>query len=303
MEDSGPRQINETKIAASDNPSVIDTCALVLSSKNIDHRIEYQADEQIALLVSQESAEQARYQLSSFFTENRNWPPPQIIAQRESFPSLLPTLVTIGALAFFYMITGPWHQDAPWFATGANDADLVLKNGEYFRLVTALTLHADISHLAGNCLIGGFLIYFFLQINGPGLGLLAIIISGSTGNLINDLLHGGDHLSVGFSTAVFALIGMLSIYQIVEQKQPIGIRMFAPFMAGAALLAMLGSSGVRTDLGAHLFGLAAGFAFGLVLASHPVRKLRTSLFIQLLTLAVSTLILVAAWGSALSPTV
>ncbi len=73
------------------------------------------------------------------------------------------------------------------------------------------------------------------------------------------------HHFVGFSTAVFAVIGMLSMVSHHHQKRRIGFHFLMPFMAGAALLAMLGSSGERTDLGAHLFGLVSGLAIGRLL--------------------------------------
>ena len=198
------------------------------------------------------------------------------------------------------MVTGPWKPGSQWFEAGANDAEAVLAGGQWYRLITSLTLHADFTHLAGNCLIGGMLFYFFLQINGAGFGLLAVLLSGATGNLINDLAHGRQHFSVGFSTAIFGIIGMLSMYQMVEQRQPFGIRLFVPFMAGAALLAMLGSSGERTDLGSHLFGLLSGLVIGLFIAIKPVKQLRQSPFMQISFFIMAIIMLIFSWSSALS---
>ncbi len=295
---SSSEQASDSTVISSRHHRLIDNCSLVLSAKNITHQIEQQEDGTIRIVTSPENAERARYQLQRYLEENRNWPPPPIIVQHSSFPSLLPTLVLIGSLAFFFMITGPWRPGAFWFEAGANDADAILDGGQWYRLVTSLTLHADFSHLAGNCLIGAILIYFFLQINGVGFGLLAILLSGSAGNLINILAHGGDHLSVGFSTAIFSIIGMLSMYQMIEQRQPFGIRLFVPFMAGAALLAMLGSSGERTDLGSHLFGLLAGLIFGLLIAARPVKQLRHSSFMQILFFILAVSSLLFSWNSA-----
>ncbi len=176
----------------------------------------------------------------------------------------------------------------------------MLAGGQWYRLITSLTLHADFAHLAGNCLIGGILFYFFLQINGAGFGLLAVLLSGAAGNLTNDLAHGRDHLSVGFSTAIFGIIGMLSMYQMAEQRQPFGLRLFIPFMAGAALLAMLGSSGERTDLGSHLFGLLSGLVIGLFIALKPIKQLRQSPFLQISLFILAIAVLILSWNSALS---
>lgn len=289
----------EVIVFTSADQALIDTCSLVLSAKNIRHRIGRLQNGEVNIHVPVELGEKALYQLDRFFIENRNWPPRDTIPDRDSFPVSAPTIVLIGCLAFFYMITGPWHHSSPWFQAGGGDATAIL-HGEWFRLVTALTLHADFSHLAGNCLVGAFLVYFFLQINGAGLGLLAILVSAATGNLINVLAHGGDHLFVGFSTAVFSIIGMLSMYQIMEQRKPFGIRMLVPFMAGAALLAMLGSSGERTDLGSHLFGLLSGFLMGLFLGTRYAKTARKSSFLQACSLIAFISVVIICWNTALA---
>lgn len=299
MEPSISEPTGEPTVISSPHHELIDTCSLVLSAKNIKHQIQQGSDGNIQIIAPPQVVERARYQLRLYLEENRNWPPPQVVVQHSSFPSLLPTLVLVGSLAFFFMITGPWRPGALWFETGANDADAILDGGQWYRLITSLTLHADFSHLAGNCLIGGILVYFFLQINGVGFGLLAILLSGAAGNLLNILAHGNNHLSVGFSTAVFSIIGMLSMYQVIEQRQPFGIRFFVPFMAGAALLAMLGSSGERTDLGAHLFGLLSGLIIGLLIAIKSVKQLRQSTFMQIFFFIIAVGSLFLSWNSAI----
>ena len=300
MEESSPPATDEILIISSSQRQVIEDCSLVLSAKNIRHRINQLGTDNIEIRVPSDFSESARYQIESFFRENRNWPPPKVLPEKGAFSAILPTLLVAGSMAWFYAITGPWSHHSSWFAAGANNAEAVIMGGEWYRVITALTLHADLSHLAGNCLIGAFLIYFFIQINGPGLGILAILAAGGTGNWINDVLHGTGHLSVGFSTAVFSLVGMLSMYRIIEQKQPPGIRMFVPFMAGIALLAMLGSSGPRTDLGAHLFGLGTGLVIGAGLASSFVRSIRSSSFLQVCCLLLGIIILIFSWQQALT---
>jgi rhomboid protease GluP len=300
MEPSSNQTEEESVVFNSVSNTDIDTCSLVLSAKNIGHRISRHQDGTTTILVPARSQEAAAYQLDCFFRENVDWPP----KDRSSPPSVLsttpPTLWLIGALALFYMVTGPWNYSSAWFSSGAGDATAVLADGQYYRLVTALTLHADFSHLLGNCLIGGILLHFFLQINGTGLGLLALLSSAALGNYANVLAHGGNHLSVGFSTAVFAIVGMLSVHQILEQRQPFGIRVFVPLMAGAALLAMLGSSGVRTDFGGHLFGLFSGIACGFILGQKRIRLAGRSSFIQTCCFLISVSVLLTCWNMALN---
>jgi membrane associated rhomboid family serine protease len=70
-------------------------------------------------------------------------------------------------------------------------------------------------------------------------------------------------------------------------------------MAGVALLAMLGSSGERTDLGAHFFGLLCGLLFGKILGLRLIRRLKGSLFAQTFLFVASLLAILISWMLAL----
>ncbi|MEJ2056879.1 MAG: rhomboid family intramembrane serine protease [Desulfofustis sp.] len=278
----------------------VDACSLVLSSKNIGHRIERKADGSASIIVSAPREEEAARQLRAYFRENRNWPPPLIEPEFETLSSELPAIVIAALLMLFYLVTGPYQSGSEWFREGVADSSAILQQGEYFRLITALCLHADFSHLIGNVLIGAFLIHFFLQISGTGIGLLLLLLSASAANYVNALIHGPGHISLGFSTAVFAMIGLLAAHQLVEHKRMFGIRMLVPFMAGMGLLAMLGSSGVRTDLGAHLFGLLAGFILGVFSTLLPIKRLRHSTFVQNCSLLIGIFTVLTCWNLALA---
>jgi membrane associated rhomboid family serine protease len=290
----------EVIVFTSEDMMLVDTCSLVLSAKNIAHRIERRGDGSASILVTDEMEQEAAVQLRAYFRENRNWPPPVIDQQIQPLSTGLPVILTMGALVLFYYVTGPYDPASLWFSAGAGNSSAVLREGHYFRLVTALCLHSDFSHLAGNVLIGGFLLHFYLQISGTGIGLLSVLGAAAVGNYVNVLVHGPGHISIGFSTAVFALIGLLSAHQIIEHKRGFGIRMLVPFMAGAGLLAMLGSSGVRTDLGAHLFGLAGGLILGVISGLLLKRRLKTSSFVQTSCLLITIFIVLVCWNSALA---
>jgi membrane associated rhomboid family serine protease len=301
MDPVDSQQAEEAIVYHSARNTDIENCSLVLSAKNIGHRLRQDHNGTITILVPASRAEEARYQLDCFFRENENWPLQEPLRGSPAITAAPPTLLLIVALAVFHRVTGPWRYDSIWFSQGAGDASAILYHGEWYRLLTALTLHADLPHLLGNVLIGGLLMHFFLQIHGSGLGFLAILLASGAGNYLNVIVHGGTHRFVGFSTAVFAIIGMLSVYQLVEQRRPPSIRTLLPLMGGVALLAMLGSSGERTDLGAHLFGLLAGIASGFILGLEPIRKLKYSSFLQTCLFFVSVSILLIAWNMALSP--
>ncbi len=296
-DNSSAPECSET-VLATDREQDVMSCSLVLSSVGISHRVS-QTPENLFLQVSAENLHAAQFQIQAYLYENRNWPP-KPVASTNSFTPLLqpPTLLLVGCLALLYSVTGPWSAHSFWFTQGAGDAEAILQKGEYYRLITALTLHADIVHLLGNCLFGGFLFHFFCKLTGNGLGLFTMLFTATLANYINVVLHGSNHLFVGFSTAVFAIIGMLAM---ISREYRTGKRyiQILPFMAGAALLAMIGSSGERTDLGAHLFGLLCGMASGWLLGRPTLLQLRQSMLFQTTLFCSSVGIIFAAWKIAL----
>lgn len=290
---------NSDKIILETNSQeYLSSCSLVLSAVNITHTISTLNGKSI-ILVPPEKETEARYQLETYVTENKNWPPEREFTEQNNSTIQPPTLLVIGALILFYTVTGPSSEYSEWFQYGAGDATAILRDGEYYRLITALTLHADITHLLGNCFLGGFLIHFFCRTVGPGLGLFTILVSAILGNLINVKLHVDNHHFIGFSTAVFATIGMLAMINYHANKKFAGYHLLVPFMAGAALLAMTGSSGERTDLGAHLFGLFSGFLMGRLLVVRTMRNLRSSFSLQVFLFLFTALIIWTSWDAAM----
>ena len=290
--------VYKTAVLATDDEQEALSCSLVLSSVGISHHYT-QTPDSLVLSVATDDAPEASTQLKAYLHENKNWPPKPVAPANDFTPLLQPpTLLLVGSLALLYTVTGPWSEHSFWFSHGAGDAGAILTNHEYYRLITALTLHADTVHLLGNCLFGGFLFHFFCRLTGNGLGMFSMLFTATLANSINVVLHGSNHLFVGFSTAVFAIIGMLAM---ISREHRTGKRYLRilPFMAGAALLAMIGSSGERTDLGAHFFGLCCGLAFGWTLSRPPLLKLRQSTLFQTLLFILSISAIIISWKMAL----
>lgn len=296
-----PHTIPDHCILTTDQEETAVIWHLVLSAVEIPHHIHHDSNTW-QLLVTSGTELRAVHELESYFTENKDWPPAPPPPDNDFVPLLQPpTLLLIGGLILFFSITGPWENHSLWFTQGAGHGGRILLDGEWWRLLTALTLHADTVHLLGNCFIGGWLIHFFCRLTGSGLGLSAMLLSAGCGNLINTLIRGPEHQYVGFSTAVFAVIGMLAVLTHQGRKKFTGRHFLIPFMAGMALLAMLGSSGERTDLGAHLFGLLCGLVFGQLLSREPLHSLRHSLLFQTFCFLLFLSLLIGSWQLALNP--
>jgi membrane associated rhomboid family serine protease len=303
--------IDEGKPTPSDNPSEellirvsepehLNTCSLVLSAADITHRIRIVSHSHMEIFVAAALREKADREITAYSNENENWPPQP--RENENFSPVFRAMspLIIGCLAGLFGLTGDWQPESLWFVKGAGNAEAILNNYEFFRLVTALTLHADIVHLLSNCILGVFLLHFFLNLTGNGIGLLAVLVTSVTANYINVLMHGPGHMFVGFSTSVFSIIGMLCTMSFAFKTTRIVLHIFMPIMAGLALLAMIGSEGERTDLGSHLFGLLCGLICGNFVRLPVFPSLRASFWLQTLLGAIALFVFYGSWILAFS---
>ncbi len=147
---------------------------------------------------------------------------------------------------------------------GALDLSRVRIWHEWYRVVTALTLHSDANHLLGNVAFGSFFMFFLCRRTGFAPAVFLTMFGGALGNVLNVFLRYGHVVSLGYSTALFASIGALSGIMAREAAIRERRKAILPLAAGGALLAMLGTGGERTDYLAHIFGLSAGFILGLL---------------------------------------
>jgi rhomboid protease GluP len=236
-----------------------DEWAVVLAAAGIPHWQRHRLDGW-ALVVPADDAATALATLAAYDEENaRDEGGPVAPSRPPTITGAVVALLLIG----FFAITGPRAGRSAWFAHGSADAARMLA-GEWWRAVTALTLHADAPHLAGNALACALLVTAVCRQLGPGLGLGLLLLAGTGGNALTALAHGGGHVSVGASTATFGALGILAALRIATPRR-LGRRMWVVIAASLALLALLGT-GPDADILAHLFGLLVGAGLGLATA-------------------------------------
>jgi membrane associated rhomboid family serine protease len=170
-------------------------------------------------------------------------------------------------LALVYLWVGPRAETSPRFQAGEADARAIL-DGEWWRAITALTVHANGEHLLGNAVFGGLFVGVLGSAVGSGTALCVTLAAGTAGNLLNAWLRAPLHQAVGASTAVFGAVGALSGVAFRRRRGEGLARAWLALGAGLALLAMLGSN-VETDVGAHFFGFVVGVPLGYAAVRAP----------------------------------
>ena len=285
-----------TTLRSAPGRAAIEQWALVLSSQGISCAIRRGADG-FVLIVDPGNADRGAHALDAYDLENRERGVKPVPA-----PEYGPTWSGVGMAVllgvFYFAATRPEFGDR-LFRVGSASAELILR-GEWWRTVTALSLHADAPHLLANALSCALFATAVCRSVGPGAGAWLMLLSGALGNALTAFVHGSDHVSVGASTAIFGAVGLLAGHALVSRRR-LGLRggrALAPIAAGLGLLAMLGTGGARTDLLAHVFGLVSGTALGvLYTALVPRPPAKTA---QLLLLAGASAALALCWGIALA---
>lgn len=223
-------------------------------------------------------------------------PEPAAIFLAPSPAETLLALACASSLVAFQLGLDRAGRLADFVDRGANQAALVLA-GELHRCITALTLHADLGHAAGNALFGTFFLAALAGRIGLGLAIACFVVTGAAGNLADAVYHRAAHTTIGASTGVFGLVGVLTGLAAWRRHQRAVRRRGAwvALGAGLALVAMLGGAGPEVALAAHLFGLAVGALAGLALALPLASRPRPGRAAQLVAFAVSVAAIALAW--------
>lgn len=186
---------------------------------------------------------------------------------------------------------------AQLYAWGANSASAVLREGEYWRLLTATFLHAGLLHLAFNMIglweAGRQICRWY----GNGQFLFIYLGAALGGSALSLHFSAQQAVSVGASGAVFGVLGavLVALWRHRERiPAPIAKRLMGSqgVFVVYALTQGLGKTGV--DNAAHVGGLLAGAALALLLAPRLEEgaraRLRQGLAAVVVAAAVGTLV-------------
>ena len=177
----------------------------MLLSQGITHRIERSEEGPFQIFVEPEKRRMAQFQIRLYHHENpprdENPPLPLKLTLHPLWVLAIPIICT---LLDFSDISIQMHN------SGIADASKILR-GEWWRTITAMTLHADSRHLASN-LVSGFLALSLLHYRIPLAKLVPFLaVASAVANFFVALTVQTSFRSLGFSGFVFATIGCLAV--------------------------------------------------------------------------------------------
>ena len=263
-----PEPSAEQALRATVSPTLANDWSLVLASTGINHTI-VEGGGVFSLVVAVEDAAPAAAALAAFDVESV----PKVVPPAPDLgPSALGVVAGAALLAMFLVTRSSLAMlvdtGADWSDVGRVSGDEIL-HGQWWRVVTALTLHEDVLHLVGNVLACLIFVSAVGRWLGPGLGALLIVGCAAIANGLDVVWHRHEPFaSLGASTATFAATGLIVGLQLYRRWRYDERRRYfwLPLGAGLALYAMLGSAGEHVDRGAHVFGLAVGAVVGTAVA-------------------------------------
>ncbi len=232
--------------------------SLVLTSQGIETVIEHVPEgEGWLLLVEERDHERALAAIAAYRRENRGW----AWRHRLQWSGLV---FHWGALYWCWVMV-LWYWASTTLGTGVTAAgvmdSLAVRRGEWWRLFTAISLHADLGHLAANVSTGLLVLGLAMARYGPGWALLASFLAGAGGNLLGLLVRLRPYEGLGASGMVMGGLGLLAVASVaLWRRSPHAPREVVTGVLGGGLLFVL----IGVDPGSDVVAHAGGFVVGVL---------------------------------------
>ena len=166
--------------------------------------------------------------------------------------------IAVFALPYVVNFSAKGYSSFDRFLTLGWKDNFLIKDGEFYRLVTAMFLHADGFHLFSNM----YALYIFGSgfDSNPLLFIGIYFTAGLAGNLASFFFD--SRPTVGASGAIFGLVGFLLAVSFLTGSTGsifnLGIYVILSFV-------LANMPGSRIDIAGHCGGLVAGFVIALIL--------------------------------------
>lgn len=240
--------------------------SLVLLSQGIEATVLSPAgDEGWMLEVSGQEMERALKTLRLYRIENRGWPWREVLPNGEAYFSW-GCIAWAAVMILFYWLSVQF----PAIENSGVMNSAKVSGGQWWRIFTAMTLHADMAHLAENLSLGIVLVGLTMGVYGTGTGLFAAYLAGAMGNLASLALNAHPFVGLGSSGMVMGALGLLAAQSLRRENWGRGSVKYAlgGVAAGVMLFILFGVS-PEADTAAHLGGFIGGLALGAGLVFIP----------------------------------
>ena len=186
---------------------------------------------------------------------------------------------------FLSMIMGisllAWRNGAALLPTLAATSEGVLKQGEYWRLLTAIAVHGDVMHVLSNAILLTFFTYLLFGYFGFWVFPVMSLAMGGLTNYISLLTYPSEVSLIGASGLVYWMAGFwLSMYLLVERSVGPGKRVLR--VVCLALLVLLPSTfQANVSYRTHAIGLGLGVVSALVYFQRNRESIRAAEVVEL----------------------
>ncbi len=169
-------------------------------------------------------------------------------------------LIVLNLMVFLY---GVLHGNDELINMFGNNYELV-QNGEFYRLLTCMFVHADIMHILFNMIalysIGPVVERYY----GKSKFLLIYLVSGLLGSIFSGVFMTADSISIGASGAIFGLLGSICYFTYYYRATLQGI-LRGSIMPVIIINLVIGFLSSSIDLSAHIGGLIGGILISMAI--------------------------------------
>jgi rhomboid protease GluP len=234
--------------------------SLVLASQGIEAWIDRLEDGRWVLLVSPGEHPRAMDSIRQYRVENRRW------NWHKQVPGTdLPFHGGVFVWTFVLLLV---HQVVAGWSPGLEDAWIIksqqVREGEWWRLFTAMGLHADLAHLMANLSTGTLFLGIAMSRFGAGFGLLAAFLAGAMGNVAGLFVYSDPYRALGASGMVMGALGLVTVQSFSARPRWSEARVWIRALVAGLLLFVLLGLNPSSDVVAHLGGFVGGLFFGLL---------------------------------------
>ena len=131
--------------------------------------------------------------------------------------------VTLALLVINIVVFIAGTTFAPWvYGRGAMYSLAILNEGQLYRIITSMFLHADINHLFNNMMMLGLVGAIIERYTGHTVYFVLYFLGGIFGNLLSmayEMRNDLNWVSLGASGAIMGLVGFLIVWLIIFRKQ------------------------------------------------------------------------------------